>query len=47
MQRSMAHGEITPARLVEMKNDHIKAQELRVKLLATSVIIGDDPEYMK
>ena len=46
MQRSMKHGMITPARLAEMKADSIAAQELKVKLLKTSVVIGDDPEYM-
>ena len=39
-------GTITPARLAEMKKDALAAQDLKVKLLRTSVVIGDDPEYM-
>ena len=29
-----------------MKKDALAAQDLKVKLLRTSVVIGDDPEYM-
>ena len=46
-QRSMKNGEITPARLGEMKHDAKAAQDLKIKLLATSVVIGDDPTYMR
>ena len=46
-KRSMKNGEITEARIEEMKSDAKAAQDLKIKLLATSVVIGDDPNYMK
>ena len=46
-QRSMKNGEITKDRLEEMKSDSKAAQDLKIKLLATSVVIGDDPNYMR
>lgn len=47
-QRSMRFsGEITAQRLVDMKNAKDAAQALKKELLATSVIVGDDQEYMK
>lgn len=39
-------GDITPARVDEMRRDASNAKELKTKLLATSVVIGDDPDFL-
>lgn len=46
LQGSMRSGEISQRRLVEMEQDAAAAKDLKRKLLATNVVIGDDPEYM-
>lgn len=45
LQSSMRCGEISRRRLFEMEQDAAAAKELKRKLLATNVVIGDDPEY--
>lgn len=45
MMRSMRGCEINATRLAEMKDDAKASKDLKHKLLATSVIIGDDPDY--
>ena len=43
---SMKSGEITDQRLRDMEHDAQAACNLKHKLLATNVVIGDDPLYM-
>ena len=45
--RSLKKGESTEASIEVRKSEAKAAQDLKIKLLATSVVIGDDPNYMK